>query len=141
MAKKSATPDLEETTRRSAEAFDRRDFDAAVAVFMPDAVWDASPVGLGVFEGRDAIRGLFEDLRGPYEDYEQVIEEFRDLGNGVTFGAFHQRGRLPGSSGSVEVRYAAIFFWKNGLVERSTAYTDIDGARADAERLADERGG
>jgi hypothetical protein len=30
--------------------------------------------------------------------------------------------------------------WVDGLIERTTNYTDIDEARADAERLAEERG-
>jgi muramoyltetrapeptide carboxypeptidase LdcA involved in peptidoglycan recycling len=44
-----------------------------------------------------------------FEDFETGIEEFHDLGSGVTFGVAVLRG-------------------------------DIDEARADAERLAEERG-
>jgi hypothetical protein len=39
-------------------------------------------LGIGIFEGRDAIRGLFADWVEPYEEYEAKCEEFRDLGNG-----------------------------------------------------------
>jgi hypothetical protein len=38
------------------------------------------------------------------------------------------------------MRYAVIIIWAEGLIERFTTYTDIDGARAAAERLAQERG-
>ena len=140
MSEEPATPDLEEAVRRSVEAMNRPDFDGVLAPYRPDAVWDASPIGAGVFEGRDAIRGFFEDWRGPYEDYEQELEEFRDLGNGVTFGVFHQRARLPGSSRFVELRYGGFAIWRDGVIERGTAYTDIDEARAAADRLAEERG-
>jgi hypothetical protein len=33
-----------------------------------------------------------------------------------------------------------VTLWTDGLIERSSIYTDIDEARAAAERLAEERG-
>jgi ketosteroid isomerase-like protein len=139
MPDESTTPDLA-AARRSTEAFNRRDFDAALAVLAPDPVWDFSSIGMGVFEGREAIRGFCEDWLGTYEDYEQVTEELRDLGNGVIFGVSRQGGRPQGSSGLVALRYAGVGTWRDGLLERLTLYTDIDEARAAAERLAEERG-
>ena len=140
MPEKSTTPDLVELGRRNNDAFNRRDFDAALAMYTPDVVWDLSPTGAGVFEGRDAIRGLWEDWFGAYEDWEQVIEEFHDLGNGVALAVLLQRGRPAGSSGFVELRYASVALARaDGLAERIMIYTDIDAARAAAERLAEER--
>jgi hypothetical protein len=40
----------------------------------------------------------------------------------------------------VELRYAVVATWVDGLIQRITSYADIDQARADAERLAQERG-
>ena len=63
MPEESTTPDLEESSRRLREALSRGDLDAAVAIYAPDAAWDVSLLGLeGVFEGREAIRGAWEDL-------------------------------------------------------------------------------
>ena len=141
MPEESTTPDLEESSRRLREALSRGDLDAAVAIYAPDAAWDVSLLGLeGVFEGREAIRGAWEDLRAPYEDLEFVMEEFRDLGSSVTLVVFHARGRLRGSTGFVESRMASVATWANGLIERNTTYLDPDHARAAAERLAEERG-
>ena len=98
-----------------------------------------SAVGLGVYEGREAIRGFFEEWRGSYEDFEQVLEEFHDLGNGVTLAVIRQRGRLRSSSGFVEQRYGGVAIWSDALLERATTYNDVDEARAAAERLAAER--
>jgi ketosteroid isomerase-like protein len=140
MSEEPTTPDLEEALRRSMGAVNRRDFDAAMILYAPNAVWDASPMGLDVFQGREAIRGFFDDWFGSYEAFEQVLEEFRDLGNGVTRVVSRQRARLPGSSGFVELRYAAVATWIDGLVERVTVYSDGDEARTAAERLAEERG-
>jgi ketosteroid isomerase-like protein len=130
-----------EIMRRSFDAFARRDVDAALATFTPDAVWDLSPIGMGVFEGRDGVRGLIEDWWGAFEDWEQVIEELRDLGNGVALALYLQRGRPGGSSGFVELRFGAVgIVGGDGLTERITYYTDLGEARAAAERLAQERG-
>jgi hypothetical protein len=110
-------------------------------MFAPDAVWNAASAGglIGVWEGREAIRGVFEDWFGAYEDYDAKADEVRDLGNGVTFGVTLHRARPKGSSGFVELRSAAVTIWRDGLIERFTTYTDIDQARAAAERLAKER--
>jgi ketosteroid isomerase-like protein len=139
VSEESTTPDPDEAVRRSMEAFDRCDWDAAVAFFTLDCIWD-SPQGLGVSAGRDAIRSLFQDRRAAFERFEQDLEEFCDPGSGVTFCSVLQRGQLRGSSGMVELRIAMVFTWRDGFVERVTVYTDIDQARAAAERLAMERG-
>jgi ketosteroid isomerase-like protein len=138
MPDESPTADLEDSVRRSLGAFARRDFDTVMTLYAPNAVWDA-PMGVGVWEGREAIRRLFEDWRGSYQDFDQVIEELRDLG-GVTFAVLLQRGRPRGSSGVVAVRLAVVGTWRDGLVDRFTWYTDPNQARAAAERLAEERG-
>jgi ketosteroid isomerase-like protein len=140
MPEESTTPDLVEALRRSVQALSRRDYDGPVAPFSVHAVLDTSAVDMEMFEGRAAIRKFLEVWRGPYEDFELELEEFHDQGNGVTLSVVVQRGRLPGSSAFVSVRGGHVGVWRNGLIERNTVYTDIDEARAAAERLAEERG-
>jgi hypothetical protein len=140
MTEESTTSDLLEALQRQRTALGSRDLDAVSATYTPDAVIDASPLGALVFEGRDAIRGFWEDWLGPYEEYELEGEDFEDFGNGVTFGVGVSRGRLIDSSGWVETRFASVVRWVGALIERTTFYTDIDEARAAAERLAQERG-
>src|SRR6202140_968661 len=123
MPEESTTPDLEELIRRSIEV---EDMEAAVGFYAPNAVWDASPWGMGVFEGQAAVRGFFEDWRSSYSDIEWKAEEIRDLGNGVAFAVILQKGRVAGSSGSVQLRYGAVTEWVDGLIVRNTTYTDID---------------
>ena len=135
----STTPDPMELQKRLTDAANRRDLDAMMAFYAPDGVYDMSPIGMGVFEGQAAARGFIEDWWGSYEEYEFEAEETLDLGNGVGFRVLIQKGRPVGSSGEVELRYAAVSVWEDGKIVRMTNYNDIDAARAAAERLAQER--
>jgi ketosteroid isomerase-like protein len=136
MPEESTTPDL---VGRFVEAWNRRDVEAVISSFAPDAAWEATGVAEH-FRGLTAIRGHLEDDLRPYEEYQVRLEEFLDLGNGVSFSVTLHRGRLVGGSGVVQMRFGTVTLREGGLIERVTTYTDIDNARAAAERLAEERG-
>jgi ketosteroid isomerase-like protein len=138
MSEESTTPDLVEPARRAVEAAIRRDFDAFEGFYAPDSVFRGAE--LGTFEGAAAIRGLFEDLMSPHEEFHGEIEEIVDLGNGVVFGVTIVNGRPAGSSGVVQLRFASVITWTDCVIKQQTNYVAIDEARAAAERLADERG-
>jgi ketosteroid isomerase-like protein len=138
MSEESTTPDLVELVREAYEAADRRDIDVLMSIYAPDAVLEAMGMGTS-FEGVTAIRGFHEDFTSAYEEYGIEPEEILDLGNGVVFAAFVQQGRLVGSSAHVQMRGANVGVFADGLLVRQTLYTDIDEARAAAERLAEER--
>jgi ketosteroid isomerase-like protein len=139
MPEEFTTPDLVERQKQLTEAANRRDLDAMMAFYAPDGVYDMSPIGMGVFEGQAAARGFIEDWWRSYEEQEFEAEETLDLGNGVGFRVLIQKGRPVGSSGEVQLRYAAVGVWEDGKIVRMTNYGDIDEARAAAERLAQER--
>jgi ketosteroid isomerase-like protein len=138
MPEKSTTPDLVELTRHLADAANRRDFDAMLGFFSPDAVWEGTLES--TLEGATAIRGFWEDWYASYEEFWVEQEEVLDLGNGVVFAVLIQKARLVGSSGEVGLRYAAVIVWVEGVIVRFTNYTYPPEARAAAERLAEERG-
>ena len=141
MPEEPTTPDLVELVRQAFDAGNRRDLDAAMSVFGPDAVWEAA--GLGIYQGVAAIRGAMEAWIGAFEEFEIEAEEILNLGSGVTFAVIRSSGRPVGSSGhggQVRMRYASVSVWVEGLIVRVTNYLDIDEARAAAERLAEERG-
>src|SRR5436305_13953696 len=104
MSEESTTPDLVGLARESIET---GDLEAALSFYAPHAVWDASPWGMGVFEGQAAMRDFFEDWRGSYSGIERTAEEIRDLGNGVTFAVILQKGRVMCGGGSVQLRYGS----------------------------------
>ncbi len=137
MPEQSTTSDLVELVRRQFEAGNRRDLDAVTSTFAPDAVMDGRGLG-DHFEGRAAIRGFIEDWFGTYEELEFGLEEVRDLGKGVVFAVVTQNGRPVGSAGHVRQREGWVDVWVGGLIAQFTI-SDIDEARAAAERLAQER--
>jgi ketosteroid isomerase-like protein len=141
MPKEPTTPDLAELNRGLVEAWNRRDIDAVMSFFAPNAVWDR-PLAPGDerLRGRTAIRGWLEESFRPYEEWEMEVEELLDLGKGVSFSVAVQKGRLVGSSGFVQTRLASAVVRDGDLIARIVSYLDIDEARAAAGRLAEERG-
>src|SRR3954465_6363473 len=139
MPEESTTPDLLELVGRAFEAANRRDLDAVVSSFAEDATFDGRALG-DRFEGRAAIRSFLEDWFGTYAELELELEEVRDLGNGVVFAVIVQNGRPAGSAGHLRQREGWVFVWVRGLIARRTTY-EVDEARAEAERLAQERAG
>jgi ketosteroid isomerase-like protein len=140
MSDESTTPDPVEITRLVIEAFSRRDLDAVMRFFMPDAVWDLSEAGMETCADAAAIRVFLEVWFGAYEELTVMAEELLDLGNGVIFVAYREDGRLVGSNAHVQQRPAQVVSFDGGLISRMRAFLDIDEARAAAERLAASRG-
>jgi len=140
MSEEPTTRDLVALVRTQVEAADSGEIDAMTSFFATDAVWDSSPMGLEVYEGRAAIRRFLEDWWGLYDVSGAEAEEILDPGNGVTFAVVILKGGPIGSGGEVRLRYAALNVWAAGVVVRVTNYSDIDEARAAAEQLAAPRG-
>jgi ketosteroid isomerase-like protein len=137
MPDKSTTPGLVELVQRWIDARNAGNIDAAMNLCASDIVFEGL---FETFEGRAAVRGFFQDWLDTYDELEVAVEEMRDLGNGVTFGVCTQRGRPRGTAGWVRVRYGVVTTWEDELLRRNTSSLDVEQARADAERLAQERG-
>ncbi len=137
MSEESTTPDLVQLVRRLIETSNRRDFDAVESFYAPDCRLRGAEIG--EFEGQAAARGVAEDMIAPYEDFHVDIEEVLDLGRGVMFAVIVARGRVSGGSAEVQFRFASVTTWKKDRVQRQYNFTDIDEARAAAERLVEGR--
>src|SRR5262245_21440279 len=139
MPEESTTPDLVERTRLALAGVSRGVF----AVYAsPDVVLDTAGYGMGTFKGREAAIGFFTEWTSSFEDLTVEADEILDLGHGVVLTLYHQAGRPVGASNYVRVRSAMVMLWADGVIVRNTVYpeSDIDEARAAAERLAEERG-
>ncbi|HEY2181782.1 MAG TPA: nuclear transport factor 2 family protein [Solirubrobacteraceae bacterium] len=138
MPEESTTPDLVELTRQALDAHQRGNYDAAMGLFAPDAVWESLD-GLGTFEGATAVRGFLEDFRSGYESFDTEPEAVLNLGGGIVFVVIRHTGRLRGGAGGVEGRFAWAVVSEQGLVVHVIAGSDISKVRSAAERLAEER--
>jgi ketosteroid isomerase-like protein len=138
MSEEPTTPDPVECVRRQFEALNRRDIDAVMSSVAVDAVLEGRALG-DIFEGHAAIRAFVEAWFGMYEELEYKLEEVHDVGNGVAFAVVLQEARPAGIAGHVHQREGWVYDWAGGLLAR-LSISDIDEARAAAERLAESRG-
>ena len=138
MPEESTTPGLVELVRGFWVSAARSDWEAILRFYAHDAVWDMSPMGLGTYEDEAAMRGLWKDWVGAYDELDLDVEAL-DVGNGVVLAVVRQNARPAGSIGWVHAQQALVYLWAGGKVGRVTIYTDADEARAAAERLAKER--
>src|SRR5438876_387624 len=104
MTEESTTRDLVELVRTTRDVVNRRDLDALMRFYAPDAVFDTTRTVGVMCEGREAIRSLLQDWFGAYDELEVELEEALDLGNGVVFAVVRQHGRPTGSIGHVQQR-------------------------------------
>ena len=117
MTEKSTSPDLIELGSRFLEAANRRDLDAMVSFFAPDAVWEGMALRT-TLEGVAAIRGFWQDWLVSYEEFWLEPEEMLDLGNGVAFGVVILLGLLP-----------VFMVWRGRYVQHRTGLFRTPGGR------------
>ena len=135
MPEESTTPDLVELVRKQVEALDRGDVDGVMSSVSEDVVLDGRA---DFVEGRAAIRGFLEDWFRAYEELDFELEKVSHLGGGVVFAVVSQDGRLVGSAGRIRQREGWVYLCVGGSIARLTT-SEVDQARASAERLAQER--
>src|SRR3954471_23621194 len=87
-------PSSADIVRANSEAFSRRDVDAMMELFAPDAVVrDRRAVGWGDFLGRDAIRAYYEGL---FDNVDEIYEDLAvaSASDGVVVAPCHTTARL-----------------------------------------------
>ncbi len=130
-------PDPVELVRKQLEALDRGDLDGVMNNVAEDSVLEGRVENF--LEGRAAIRGFLEDWFRAYEELGFELEEVSHLGGGVVFAVVIQDGRPVGGDGHVRQREGWVYLCVGGSIAGLTT-SDVDQARAAAERLAQERG-
>jgi ketosteroid isomerase-like protein len=123
-----------DVAKRAIDAFNRRDFDGALAELLtpdfelyPGTVWT---IDGGRYRGREGVERFKVDTAENWEELQSIPEEFRDLGDRVLMlGRF--RGRGKGSGAPVDQPYAAIFDFRGDRIWRNRVYLDrAEGLRA-----------
>jgi ketosteroid isomerase-like protein len=113
----------------NSEAFSRRDAEAMLALWAPDATMsDRRAVGWGEYQGRDALRayylGLFDNVSALHEDLEVVSSE----GDAVVVTC-HTRAQLAGDpEAEVTFAYAMRITLSAGLITSLEIFEDVEAA-------------
>jgi ketosteroid isomerase-like protein len=140
MPEHRATQDVVALTRAFGEV--AGDVDGELAFYGPNPVYDLSPMGIGVYQGRAAIRAFLTGWMTSYDAYEEEMQEVIDLGHGIAFAAVRESALPVGSNARARVHslYGFAIVWVDGKIARITAYPNADDARGAAERIAAESG-
>jgi ketosteroid isomerase-like protein len=101
-----------EATKESIAAYNRRDFDAALALYDPEVEWVFPPsMGAETCHGPEEVRHFWRGLEGTLEDFRLEPQEFIDAGDCVAVRLrFHGRGKASGIEVDEEMYHLAITF-------------------------------
>jgi ketosteroid isomerase-like protein len=112
-----------EVVRRSFEAFQRGDYEAAVEALDPGIEYDLTHFPDGqIYLGHDGVREAFRIWLGTWEDYRQVLDELIDLGGDEVLAVVREFGRGKGSGIEVERPTAGVWTMRDGKAVRIRFY-------------------
>lgn len=121
-----------ETVRRSIEAWARRDRDAVLELFAPDAELDLRQLKLpdtGVVRSVALLRRWIANLFEHFPDFAFAVEEIVPVGEWVVVrGSMSGRARLSGVE--VERGYSEAVLVRGGRIVRDVFFGDRDAAAA-----------
>jgi ketosteroid isomerase-like protein len=109
--------------RAGIEAWNRRDWDAAMVAFHPEIEWRNSgvvPDVADVYHGHEGVRAFWDSWAGSWEDIRIEPEEFIDLGDRVlVLACFRASGR-----NQIEVNQPVAHLWtlRDGLILSFRSY-------------------
>ena len=112
-----------ELVYRAADAFNRRDLDASLALVDDDV--EALPRAAsmeGSYHGHEGIRRWWASLLGTFPDFQAEIRELRDLGD-LTLAVLRVRGRGAGSDTPVDAAAWHVTRFRDGKCIAWRVYT------------------
>jgi ketosteroid isomerase-like protein len=120
-----------ELVRELAEALNRLDVDAFLALLSPDVVWEENPGLPGVrevYRGRAEVRTWGEDLIEVAESPHLELERITELGDDRVFteNLFSFRGK--GSGVPVALRWWGVYWTAEGKIARRQVFMARDEA-------------
>ena len=102
--------------------------------YTADFVWDVSNLhwpGQQVYEGADGARTFLREWADTWVDWELEPESFHDAGDRVVV-LLRQRARSKSTGLPVEMSFAQIWTFRDGLRARMEMYSNPDEALAAA---------
>ena len=117
-----------EIVRSMYAAFHGGDAAGALEHFDPDVVVDATTrVDIGIGHGRDELGRIIGGWTAAFDEWQEEIEEIRDLGDRVLAVAT-QRGRGRDSGVEIETRYAVLYEVRGERITHMALHTDPESA-------------
>ena len=117
--------------RSAYAAFNRGDFDAAVAVLSPDIEWTEPPEfpGGGTYHGREAVKKYLIHSRAGWVEGSSETERFIESGNRIVVFV---RARFRGKQNPEwhEVELADVYTIHKGQIVQMRAFADRNQALA-----------
>jgi ketosteroid isomerase-like protein len=124
--------DRGELARTTFAAFNRRDIEAYLQAFAPDAEWwPLRSSTEGPYRGHDGIRAWVDDTAETFEHFQVELEDVREGDDvAVAFGRLSAKGRESGAP--VDVAMAWVFRFVEDKVVWAKSYSDREEALAEA---------
>ena len=118
-----------DTLRRSYQALNEGDLDAALEALDADAVWHESPElpGGDEFRGREAVRGFLQDFLAEWKQFHQEVEEIVVAGDRVAV-LIHLTAVGRGSGVEADTHYGHVWTMRGGKGIRVDGYRDREAA-------------
>jgi ketosteroid isomerase-like protein len=117
-----------EIVRRVYRAFEARDFDALATLAHNDAEWIPDwRVGKGPLRGLENVVRFFREQDEMVAEFRVEPERFWETGDKVLVFV-HATGRGRASDAPFDIRIAAIWTLKDGVVVRGEGFADRDEA-------------
>jgi ketosteroid isomerase-like protein len=119
-----------EVVRANSAAFSRRDVDAMLELYAPDAVvTDRRPVGWGEFRGRDALHSYYQGLFDNADELDEELEIVSEDGD-VIVAACRLNVRLAGEhdNGDLVFGYALRIKLAAGQIAAMEIHHDAEAA-------------
>jgi ketosteroid isomerase-like protein len=113
-----------EIAKRVTDASNRHEMDAVVELATPDCVVTSQLLDASAdFREREGLERFYAMLDESWDDFQSVIEEYRDLGDRV-LALGRNRGRGKGSRVPVDGPSGALFEFRDGKIARIRLFLD-----------------
>lgn len=115
------------TVLRGYDAWNRRDFDAAIEIADPDIEWTMVgatrfPGTQGTYHGYEGVREFWREFIEPWEEIHVEIEDTRAAGDlVVAFVRFHAKAR---EGLELKAPFVHLLDFRDGKVIRLRSYDD-----------------
>jgi ketosteroid isomerase-like protein len=122
--------EIVEITRRAYEGFiATQEFNAEL--IHPEFVWDMSTFRgwpeRQTYAGVEGAREFMDNWLETWDDWELELEELRDAGDSVV-GVIRQRGRSRATGLPVDMHFAQVWTYRDGLQIRMRMYASPEEA-------------